>query len=89
MNDATDPAEQRTPPGNPDNRPDAPGNSAKPPPTTDNDWEYYKRGPRRLASIGYPPSMRNTVRRSEGAQTCPILSRAVSVSDHRTRRLCG
>ena len=53
MNDTTDPSEQRTPPqhGNQDT-PDAPDLPFRPPRTTDDGWEYYRRGPRRLASIG-------------------------------------
>ena len=53
MNDTTDPSEQRTPPqhGNQDT-PDAPDLPFRPPRTTDDGWEYYKRGPRLLASIG-------------------------------------
>ena len=34
----------------------------------------------------YEPSMRNTVRWSEGDQTCPMWSRGTSVPVHRTRR---
>ena len=37
--------------GNPDNRLNTPDAPPRPPPATD-DWEYYKRGPRRLASMG-------------------------------------
>ena len=53
MNDATDPSDQRTSPpdGNQDNRPEAPELPPRPPRTTDDGWEYYKRGPRLLASI--------------------------------------
>ena len=37
--------------GNPDNHLNAPGEPTRPTPAAD-DWEYYKRGPKRLASIG-------------------------------------
>ncbi len=57
MNDATDPSDRRTPPqhSSQDVRPDAPDDSARPPPTipdTDEYSDYYKRGPTLLASLG-------------------------------------
>ena len=54
MNDTTEPSEQRPPSqhGSQDNRPDAPDNSPRPPLKIDVNPDYYKRGPRRLASIG-------------------------------------
>ena len=38
--------------GNLDNRPDAPDLLFRPPLPTDDGWEYYRRGPQLLASIG-------------------------------------
>ena len=54
MNDATEPSDQRTSPqhGNQDNRPDAPDLLFRPPLPTDDGWEYYRRGPQLLASLG-------------------------------------
>ena len=54
MNDTTEPSEQRPPSqhGSQDNRPDAPDLLFRPPLPTDDGWEYYRRGPQRLASIG-------------------------------------
>ena len=54
MNDATEPSDQRTSPqhGRQDNRPDAPDLLFRPPLPTDDGWEYYRRGPQLLASIG-------------------------------------
>ena len=54
MNDATEPSEQRQSPqrGNLDNHPDAPDDLPRPPLPPDDGWEYYKRGPRLLASLG-------------------------------------
>ena len=54
MNDATEPSDQRTSPqhGRRDNRPDAPDLLFRPPLPTDDGWEYYRRGPQLLASIG-------------------------------------
>ena len=54
MNDPTEPSDQRTSPqhGRQDNRPDAPDLLFRPPLPTDDGWEYYRRGPQLLASIG-------------------------------------
>ena len=54
MNDATGPYDQPTSPqcGNVDNHPDAADDSPRPPLKIDVNPDYYKRGPRRLASIG-------------------------------------
>ena len=38
--------------GRQDNRPDAPDLLFRPPIQTDDDWDYIRRGPRRLTSIG-------------------------------------
>ena len=48
MNDATSPSERIIP----TDLPQMPGNLPPTPHTTDEDWEYYKRGPKLLASIG-------------------------------------
>ena len=54
MNDATEPSDQRTSPqhGSQDNPPDAPDDLPRPPLNIGDNWEYYKRGPRLLASLG-------------------------------------
>ena len=53
MNSTRKPSDQQTPKqrGNPNNRLDALDAPPRPTPATD-DWEYHKRGPRLLASIG-------------------------------------
>ena len=53
MNDATEPADQRTSPqhGSQDNPPDARDLMFRPPLPEDDDWGYYRREPRLLASI--------------------------------------
>ena len=53
MNDATEPADQRTSPqhGSQDNPHDARDLLFRPPLPEDDDWGYYRRGPRLLASI--------------------------------------
>ena len=54
MNDATDPSEQRPSPhhGNQDHQPEAQNLPFRPPLPTDDGWDYIRRGPQLLASIG-------------------------------------
>ena len=54
MNDATEPADQRTSTqhSNQDQHPEVQNLLFRPPIQTDDDWDYIRRGPRRLTSIG-------------------------------------
>ena len=54
MSDKMSQSNDQPPPqhGSQDNRPDAPDDLPHPPLNIDDNWEYYKRGPRLLASLG-------------------------------------